>query len=205
MTVWQAATVGAWGLLLLDLALTLRVVRRLRSDEDYFDRTAELLASPDLVPGEPAPSFRARTLQGASVGLEDYVGRDVVFIFVSPECPTCRREIRSLVHLARVVRERADVEMALVSDFGPRSTADWVRRVENEDRIAIDLDVIVAPPVSSTLFPRYNPRVVTPFFCFVDSAGQVAARGPLGAGDWLKLRGAWEGTTARAARRRMAR
>lgn len=117
----------------------------------------------------------------------------------------CRREIRSLVHLARVAQERANVGMALVSDFGPTSTADWVRRVENEDRIAIDLDVIVAPPASSTFFPRYNPRIVTPFFCFVDSTGQVAARGPVGAGDWLRLRGAWEGTTTHAARQRMAR
>jgi hypothetical protein len=67
------------------------------------------------------------------------------------------------------------------------------------------LDVIVAPPASSTFFPRYNPRVVTPFFCFVDRTGQVAARGPVGAGDWLRLRGAWEGTTTHAARQRMAR
>ena len=205
MSVWQAATLGAWVLLLCNFALTLRVVRRLRADDEQRQLTEELLHAPDLAVGAPAPPFRARTLDGDSVGLEDYAGRTVAFVVVSPECPTCRREIRGLVHLARVARENVGVALVLVSDFGPTATAAWLETVAREDRIAIDVPVLLAPPSVSNFLPQYDPRVVTPYYCLIDEDATVVSRGPVGAGEWLRLRGSWEGANVQTARRRMSR
>ena len=50
----------------------------------------------------------------------------------------------------------------------------------------------------------YNPRGITPFHCFVSADGVIASRGPVGAGDWQRLRGTWEGRSMRAAMRQTA-
>jgi hypothetical protein len=204
MTVWQAATVGAWALLALNLALTLRVVRRLRSEAEQLDLEKELERTPELSIGATAPPFRARTLHGGSARLEDYAGRRVAFVVVSPECPTCRREIAGLIRLAALARERAEVELVLVSDHGSESTAAWLDAVAREHRLKIELPVLCAPPSASTFITHYDPRIIRPYFCLLDADGTVAARGPVGAGEWLRLRGVWEGATVQARRQRMA-
>jgi hypothetical protein len=205
VTVWQAAILGAWALLLVNVALTVRVVRWLQAGEERRRRADELEAASPLGVGQPAPPFRARTLEGASVGLQDYAGRTVAFVFVSPECGACRRELRGLVRLGRLARERAQVDLVLVSDFGASETSRWLTDIRERDGVTVDLPVLVAPPTHSDLFASYNPRVLTPYFCVVDPTGTVRSRDPLGAGDWLRLRAEWEGKSAERAIRSAAR
>lgn len=205
MSIWEAALLAAWVMLLVNLGLTLRVVRWLRAGQDVREQIAERQRAPDLALEAPAPGFRARTLAGAAVGLDDYRGRPVTFVFVSPECPACRREMRALVRLASVAREKAGVDLVLVSDFDGAATVAWLRSMSEDDRVRVDLPVLVAPPAVSDFVLAYNPRGVTPFHCFVTADGTVGSRGPVGAGEWLKLRGSWEGATMSAGVRRLAR
>jgi AhpC/TSA family len=204
MTAWNAALLVAWVVLLVNLGLTLRVVRKLRTEQEAFRQAIELQQAPDLEVGRPAPAFHARRLDGTAVRREDFAGRAVAFLVVSPDCPTCRRELRGLLHLAKVARAQAGVEFVLVSDYGITSTQAWLQELDSEEQIRVDVPVLVAPTSVSDFLPAYNPRVMTPFHVFVREDGTVASRGPVGAGDWLKLRASWNDPGVAAAARRRA-
>ena len=123
----------------------------------------------------------------------------MAFVFVSPECGSCRRELRGLVRLRRLARERAGVNLVLVSDFGASETSRWLADVREREGVTVDMPVLVAPLTQSDLFASYNPRVLTPYYCVVDETGIVRSRDPVGAGDWLRLREEWEGRSAERA------
>lgn len=204
MSAWNVALLGAWAVLLINFGLTLRVVRKLRAEQAILEEAAERQDAPDLVVGTPAPDFRARTLDGAAVRSEDFAGRATAFLVVSPDCPRCRREIRGLLHLAKLARAKAGVEFVLVSDYGITATRAWLQELKQQEGVHVDLPVLVAPSAVSDFLAAYNPRVVTPFHVLVDEHGKVASRGPVGAGEWHKLRTAWADPQVTAALRRRA-
>jgi peroxiredoxin len=204
MTAWNVALLGGWVVLLINLGLTLRVVRKLRAEEASALDAGERQQLPDLDVGTPAPDFRARRLDGAAVRLADFAGRTTAFLVVSPDCPMCRRELRALLHLAKVARARAGVEFVLVSDYGITATRAWLEELQQQERLQVELPVLVAPSAASDFLVAYDPRVVTPFHVLVDEHGVVASRGPVGAGAWLKLRASWGDPQAAVAARRRA-
>lgn len=204
MSAWNLALLAGWAVLLVNLGLTLRVVRRLRAEQELQEQVAALQHAPDVKVGGRAPRFRARTLDGNAVGLDDFADRAVTFLSVSPDCPTCRRELRGLMHLAKVAREKAGVEFVLVSDYGIAATNAWLQTMRQDDRVEVNAPVLAAPQATSDFLAAYNPRVITPFHVFVREDGTVGSRGPVGAGDWLKLRATWEETGMAAAVRRRA-
>jgi peroxiredoxin len=182
------------------LLLVLRLLRASQRLSEHQRRWAALEHAPELPVGLPAPRFRARTLDGEPVGREDYADRDVVFLFMSPDCSTCRRELRGLTRLARAARERAGVELVIVSDGAPAQTHEWLRAACHEDGVELGLPVLVAPHQTTDFVPTYNARMLLPYFCLVDRVGIVRSRDLLGAGGWLKLRAQWEGRTTPAER-----
>lgn len=205
MSAWNVALLGAWVVLLIDLGLSLRVVRKLRAEQSIFEEAAKLQHAPDLVVGTSAPDFHARTLDGAAVRLGDFVAHPTAFLVVSPDCPRCRGELRGLLHLAKLARAKSGVEFVLVSDYGVTATRAWLQELEQHEHVHVDVPVLVAPSAVSDFLAAYNPRVLTPFHVLVDEHGNVASRGPIGAGDWVKLRAAWSDPEIAAAARRRAR
>lgn len=197
--IWMFSLIALWGIVLLNLLLTLRVVHLLRTVEDQRDRTAEREKMPELSVGEPAPDFSARTLLGNRlVRLNTYAGQSVAFIFVSPHCGSCRRKMPLLTALSAQAKEKAGVEFVLVSDSNAAETFNWVNTLHEEDGIEINIPILLAPHAQSDFLQSYNPRGLTPYYCLIDGQGIVQARDPLGMGDWPKLQREWEGTTATA-------
>jgi thiol-disulfide isomerase/thioredoxin len=179
-----------WGVVLVNLLLTLRVVRWMRGLEDMQGDGGEV---PELSSGMPAPDFRAKTLSNEPVSLASYAGRAVVFVFVSPHCGVCRHEVPKLVRLGKRAREREGIELILVSDARVDETRNWVNTIRVEDKVLVDnLPVLVAPRANSDLFTKYNPRGLTPYFCYVDKEGIVRVNDPLGQSEWFKLKRSWE-------------
>lgn len=191
--VWLIGLIVLWGLVLINLLLTLRVVRWLRALEDSRARAVEHQDRADLPVGAPAPDFRAKTLSNQTVRLADYSGRAVAFLFVSPNCDQCRQKVPALARLAEQARRSAGVEFVLVSESDPRRTHAWVSAIREEDGVDVELPVLVAPPSTSEFFFTYNPRGLLPFYCVVDEGGIVRSRDPLGMGDWPKLEREWSG------------
>lgn len=190
--IWIVGLVTLWGVVLVNLLLTLRVISWLRGIEDLRNREAEMEELPELAVDEPAPEFRTKTLSGELVRLADYTGRAVAFIFVSPRCGPCRQKMPMLVELSASAKERAGVELVLVSDQGTAETHAWIGEMREEDGVEVNLPVLVAPRNTSEFLMSYDPRGLTPYFCFVNEQGIVKARGPLGADEWSRLKQPWE-------------
>jgi thiol-disulfide isomerase/thioredoxin len=200
---WEAAVIAGWAVLLLNLLLTLRVVRWLRSVQQAEKLDQERAELPELPVGEPAPPFRTRDLAGHPVRSEDYLGRETALVFVSPHCGPCRQEVPQLVGLAAVARQRAGAEIVLVSDVGVVETRAWLAKIEDEDSVQITLPTLLASRNTSEFMARYNPRSVTPYFCHVDQAGNVTARGGLHSVAWTAIVKRWDANagTGRSSRR----
>lgn len=190
---WPISLGVLWAVVLLNLLLTLRIVRWLRSLQETQRRDAERENLPELPVGEPAPNFRVRELSGRIVRLADYAGGETVLVFVSPHCGPCRREMPDLVGLGAAGQERLGARLVLVSDVSAAETQTWVDEIRRQDKVEIDLPMLIAPHQSSELQTLYNPRAVTPYFCQLDDEGKVVARGLLNRGVWPALRRRWEG------------
>jgi alkyl hydroperoxide reductase subunit AhpC len=190
---WFISLIALWGVVLVNLWLTLRIVRWLRAMEDLDELVAERERLPELSIGIPAPDFKARTLTGEAVRLDSYLGRSVLFIFISPHCRGCRMKIPELIKLSALAKERAGIEFILVSDSNSIETSNWIETIHKEDGIEINLPILVAPQSASEFLKIYNPRGWLPYYCLIDKHGIVQTRDLLDRGDWSKLQRQWEG------------
>jgi peroxiredoxin len=202
-SLWEIAALTGWAVLLLNLALTLRLVHWLRSFQQA-DRLSEGRSErPELPVGQPAPPFRVPDLSGRLVRSEDFAGREVAMVFVSPHCGTCRRELPGLMKLAGRAREQAGAEIVLVSGAGVGETQSWVAMLRDDDDLELTTTMLTAPERTSDFYSVYNPRLLTPYFCHIDGAGEVTARGGLGSPAWAAITRKWDEASSpgRAARR----
>lgn len=187
---WAAFAIATWLVLLLNLLLTLRVLRYLRSRQRLDELDAMRTSLPELTPGEPAPDFQAQDLAGRPVRLADYGGRETAFVFVSPHCGSCARELPELAKLASLARSGASAELVLVSDSGRPETHGWLAAILDRHPEVAGLRLLVAP---ADFLARYNPRGLTPYFCHLDADGRVTARGALRSPYWAAIVARWEG------------
>jgi hypothetical protein len=101
MTVLTVAVAFVGVLCLLDLVLTLGVVRRLR---DHSERLAALQAPPDETAiagqGDHIAPFTASTVDDETVSAADLVEPTLVAFF-SPDCPACEQQLPKFVTYAR--------------------------------------------------------------------------------------------------------
>lgn len=194
-TLWSFGLLALWGVVLVNLGLTLRIVRMLRAQEAFRERMAAAEEQPELNVGAVAPDFVAKTLSGESVSRQTYAGRSVALIFLSPHCGHCRQELPVLMRLAPLAREHADVTLVLVSDSSLVETHAWLATIRKEDGLAVDLPVLVAPRTTYDFVLTYNPRGLSPYYCLLDVQGTIQARGPLGTGDWPRLQREWGGAS----------
>lgn len=186
--VWLTSLTVLWGVVLVNLLLTLRVVRWLRSIHDSQKLAAEMENLPEITVGEEAPPFRAKTLSGEETRLSDYADRATLFIFVSPRCELCRQEMQMLVDLSTSTKAP---EPILVSDQGTSETFSWINEIREKDKVDVNLQVLISSYGTSGFQRAYNPRGLMPYFCFIDEQGVAQARGPVGANEWNTLKKNW--------------
>jgi alkyl hydroperoxide reductase subunit AhpC len=185
-----------WVLLLLNLLLLLRVIRWVRATHEARIPEREQVERPELVIGSPAPDFKARTLTNRPVGLEDYAGRTVAFIFSSPRCGHCRIEMPMITKLSTLAKKNAGVELIIASYEDATETQQWLETIRTEDNVDVKLPVIVAPRRRSDFLEVYNPKGLLPGFCLLDENGIVRAQGPIPSIEWRKIKRVWEGVTS---------
>lgn len=190
---WAAFAIATWLVLLVNLALSLRMAQYLRSRRRADERDAIRESLPELALGEPAPEFQARDLTGRPARLADYAGRETAFVFVSPHCGPCARELPDLAKLAPLARSGASAELVLVSDSNTPETNVWLSEIAERHPEVSGLRLLVAPSSRSDFLARYNPRGLTPYFCHLDADGRVTARGGLRSPYWAAIVKRWEG------------
>lgn len=200
---WSAALVMLAALILVNLLLTLRLVRWMRSVQEANRLAGERELLPELTVADPAPPFAARNLQGRPVRLADFQGQGLLLVFVSPHCGPCRREMPELNSLAGTVRTHSDSDLVLVSDVSTAETYAWLGRIREEDGVDIQLPCLIpALGGESALSREYNPRGITPYFCSVSPEGTVQARGVVNDEGWKLTIAQLSGRPATGATRR---
>jgi peroxiredoxin len=159
-TILVVSSILLWVVLLLNLLLTLRLSRRLRS------------LFPEMEPlrvGQQAPDFSASSLHGKTVTLADYEGQATALIFVSPDCPPCREALPKVQDLWPSARE-VGTELVLVSNADEETTRSIV------DGLAADLTILVAHQENNPFFFDYKV-MGTPSVCMIDAKGKVQVTG----------------------------
>lgn len=115
-----------------------------------------------------------------------YARRTAIFVFIHPDCPACRAELPMLQRIARIARQRANIELVLVSEAALAET----RALAEEFQLTVPL--LVAPRSSNSFARDYNPNGENPCYYMIDEGGTVVSREMIGSREWLSLTQALE-------------
>ena len=166
MWVLVAAVVLVGVLCLLDLLLTLGVIRRLQEHTSHLE---QLLAggSANALPtvGETVDEFTAETVDGAPVS-RDFFSVETLVAFFSPTCEPCIAKLPDFTKHA--ARWRNDQRQVLAVVTGPTEQA--AEMVDSLKPVA----TVVADGMNGPVSRAFKAHS-TPTFCLVDNAGTVIA------------------------------
>lgn len=164
-----------WIVVLLNLLLTLAIIRRLNIGSRQTG----------LQHGQMAPDFTAQTLSGESVKFQDYAGHPTAFVFISTRCSHCEKLLPELeVFGPQAIR--AGVNLVLVCDNQREEIQGYARKHN------IHLPVLIAPRSENPFFQTYQVKG-TPFYCYIDNHGKVQSAGHpnMMGGEWKALSDNW--------------
>ena len=184
------SVIALWIVVLLNLWLTLNAVNQNRRFVALKEEMEEVRKKPELPLGELAPDFIAKTLTGERRNLASYQGHATLFLFMSTSCPHCRKELPGLQRLASQAQQVGNVQFIIILTATLVQTHEWLNTLLQEDHLTVTLPILLAKQHDMQYI--YNPRGLTPYFCFLDEEQRVQTRGPLGRGEWLQLKQRWE-------------
>lgn len=167
------SSIFLWLLVLVNVLLTVAIIRRLNHMSSMPPDLAEGLAK-----GSVAPPFSAETLSGEVVTLANYTRKAVSFVFISPHCGPCVDALATINTLATKAH-KAGIEMVLVSTGGKKQeTAALVQKHQ------VTVPLLYAPYEENSFAHDYKADS-TPFYCVVNQHSRVESSGFVGAG-WEK-------------------
>jgi hypothetical protein len=107
-------------LCMINLALTMAVIRRLRVHTDSLSTLHEQVGSADsgLPPGTAVPQLDASTDDGVHLGQGTLGSGEKVLAFVSSTCPACRLHLPDFVAAAGSAHGRDEVIVVVSGDRG---------------------------------------------------------------------------------------
>lgn len=192
MTLDNASVLALWVVVLVNLGLTVRLVAWSRVAARADDARERF--GPELTIGQQAPTFRARSITGERVTERTFAGSPTTYVFVSPNCGSCRSTVSKLQPFA-VAAGRQGTRVVVVSDTGTKRTSAWLDEIRS-DGTTIVTPVLTAPPPDSSMVEDYDGPGFIPYFCCVSPDGAVQARGIVGRDDWIALTQSWAGHVA---------
>ena len=159
------STVFLWIIVIINLILTLALIRQWRKGEKGRSDDGSLIS---LEIGQPAPAFTAKSLDGTDVALSSFTRRNVVFLFVRPSCDACHD---TLPHYNDLYEEakRLGADLVLVNFGNAEET------FELKKQYRLNLPILYAPSHNS--FEIDYKIIGVPSFCFVDEGGIVRRTG----------------------------
>ncbi len=167
-----------WMLVLLNLLLTLAIIRKINTP---------LHSVGGLKNGTKAPDFFANTIKGEAYTLNSFRGRSAVLVFISSHCQPCR-DLLSIIEDINLKAKHANVEIVLVMMIGSVTDAQNII-----DEYKLTLPLLIAPQESNSFTQNYN-IFSTPSYCFLNQEHIVVSSGipSMEARDWSKLVKSWE-------------
>jgi hypothetical protein len=171
MAVFWAALILVGAICLLDLILTLGVIRRLREHTTHLETLLRAGAGAPAASGLPAVGgtvgeFAARTLDGEDLSRRSLSGETLVAFF-SPGCKPCLEKLPGFLdHAARRIGGRRLV-LAIVAG-GDAAGAEMAETLSPVARVVVE-DGYDGPVARAFGVREY------PAFCLVDSEGTIVA------------------------------
>jgi peroxiredoxin len=179
-----------WVIVLLNLLLTLALIRRVNSinnnstpqqmDEmELFDSSLPL--------GADAPYFEAESLSGGKISLSDFAGQELVMVFISPNCGPCREGLPGWEELSPGAA-RSGTALVLVSLDGKEATEELAKEFN------LTLPILAAPRGINPLADDYKV-MRTPSYYLINAQGRVTYVGipnPVW-NRWKSLTKSWAG------------
>jgi methylamine dehydrogenase accessory protein MauD len=165
--VWLASYVLLWCLVALLALAVLALARQIGVLHERIAPLGALVTAHGPQVGEPSPVFELRDVEGRPVriGGERSDGRGLFLVFVSPECPICKKIVPSLKVLARSERRR--FEFVLVSDGEERNHREFIEQLGLQEFPYV---------LSSDLGMTYRIGRL-PYAVLLDDRGIVRAKG----------------------------
>jgi len=181
-TVLIVSSVLLWVVVLLNVLLTLALVRRVNASGGL---NAAGVSETGPTIGEQAPAFSAQTLEGEPATLESHTGRGraTALLFISAGCQPCHELLATLGELLPGARQTA-TDLILVSSEGRERVEALLAEFH------LDMPVLLAPRDSNPFFDDYK-ITGTPSYCVIDEDGTVQSAGH----PWPSF-GAWKALTA---------
>jgi peroxiredoxin len=164
-----AAAVAALSVLcLVNLALLLAVIRKLRFLAERVDRMPGMAPAVLLPVGSRAPDFSEVTTRGESRSLADLAGSRSVVGFFSPDCPPCRTQLPEFAEFAMTL-PGGPVQALAVVVGGAEAAAEFAARLDGAG-------AVVVAPRQGPLTAAFSVRGF-PAFYLIGPDGRIEARG----------------------------
>lgn len=168
MAYLTAAVILVGVLCLLNLVLTLGVIRRLREHSEQLSAAGGAGPKPILSAGEPIGEFEATTADGAVVSRSTLLdGESHLVGFFSVNCQFCKEQLPRFVEYARGVAGGRQRVLAVVVDDG--DTSELVSALDPVARLVLE-------PHDGPLATAFGVTG-SPAFCRVAEDGTVADSG----------------------------
>lgn len=156
-----AAVVLVGAITVLNLLLTMAVIRRLRRNE-----AAQNVPLPDSGPklGAPLPAFTGEAVSGETVVTTDVSGAEAVFAFLSTSCSACPTALPHLVEYAQA-RELKAAQVVTVIGGEQADAAEFLDALDGKS-VAI-MEELMGPIAKSFEVSAF------PTFVMTDAEGRV--------------------------------
>jgi thiol-disulfide isomerase/thioredoxin len=124
----------------LDLVLTLGVIRRLREHTELIAKMGQGgvgIPEPMLGAGETAGDFEAVATTGEVIARDGLAGQTLLGVF-SPGCSACVERLPGFVELAREWEGGRDQVLAVVVDMAGEGAEQYVGKLEPVARVVVE-------------------------------------------------------------------
>ena len=117
--------------------------------------------------GEPAPKFRAKTLDGEVVNNDSIHGRVVLFQFWATWCPHCRRDMPALERITQEFAPQGLVVFGVNVGESKKKVKQFLEESPRASKVILMEDTNLAAVFDARAFPLY---------VLVDQRGNLAGR-----------------------------
>ena len=162
-----------WVVVLFHLLITFQLIRI--SAPDVWNQNASKLKK-----GQAAPDFKSTDLDGKSITLASFRGRQLLLVFISPSCSACLEKLGEIRALAE---NGQGLQVVLICDSN-----EHISRVLAKD-YQLDLPVMAAFRNQDPIWVNYKVAG-TPSYCLINEQSRVAAAG-LFDGGWEAIKERW--------------
>lgn len=162
----------AFSLILLNLILTIRLIRVTRSIN-----VAAAEPQP-LLDGSQLPQLQATLLSDNSAFDYQSIAQEAkVYLFLSSHCSKCKTWLPDIEKL-HTRTQNLGVSIWLLTDEEPNRVRRFLQGTSLSGRVLL---------VDKALLVQFNPLMASPYYLFIDQENTLQAQGALGDENWLSF------------------